>query len=330
MIGSSLDPLSTTEQAPGNDTRQWVSYAIVDNSTEEIKNVEFTDMGPLVNVTLQPSGVPIRCRVGMDIGGKGEGEYCPFMDGDEVLVAIVEGDERAGGVIIKRMSNTIDTFPKAVGGQDIENNSVGFMRTRVPYVFEFAGGALFRSAGTGASIIIGPSGDITIQDGSSAFCRVGVDFIGMQTGDAKVSIQGGSLDNGVTTALAVDLTAGSAKATFSEEGFQFNSPKSIAMSASGFPANHHVATSEAMLNFFTQFLTYMVTTLTALPPPPLIPAALAAILNPVTVMPAVMGLAAVSPNIPAVTGLLQAAFAGKVPDPTGLIPGLGSSAVLVD
>ena len=80
---------------PGMDTRQWVSYGQVDQDTQDSRCVVFDpDLGPLVNVTLQPSGIPVVCRVLAPFAGQGESEYFPFISGDEVVVAITQGDER--------------------------------------------------------------------------------------------------------------------------------------------------------------------------------------------------------------------------------------------
>lgn len=92
--------------APGMDPRQWVSMASVDPDSENARSVSFTDAdgnpspyGPLVSVTLQPSGISIRCRVAGAVAGNGEAEWYPFVAGDEVCVVIAEGDERDGGLV---------------------------------------------------------------------------------------------------------------------------------------------------------------------------------------------------------------------------------------
>src|ERR1700722_6710543 len=92
---------------PGADTRQWLSYGLVCQAVAGgDQSVRFTDdtgatlpQGVLVDVTLQPSGITVPCRVGAQSAGNGEGEFNPFGPGDEVLVAVPEGNERAGCVI---------------------------------------------------------------------------------------------------------------------------------------------------------------------------------------------------------------------------------------
>lgn len=115
---------------PGKD---WLSIATVDDD----EPVTFDpDLGPLVNVTTQPKQIPLVCRVGMRIAGRGEGEYFPFVAGDEVLVAILQGDARAGGVILCRVCNGIDRFPTTVAGQDATKNNFAFTRSIAPHLEE--------------------------------------------------------------------------------------------------------------------------------------------------------------------------------------------------
>src|SRR5579859_785093 len=108
---------------PGMDTRQWVSYGTVDADTSDAKAIQFKDddgnpspYGPLVSVTLQPSGVSLPCRVLGQVAGNGEADYFPFLAGDEVLVLLPEGDERAGAVIVGRLNQEIDAWPLIVAG----------------------------------------------------------------------------------------------------------------------------------------------------------------------------------------------------------------------
>src|SRR5258708_21906914 len=110
-----VDQLSLNDgvAAPGADTRQWVSYGVVDDDQEDQKSVTFdADHGPLVSVTLQPSGIPVVCRVAGWCAGNGEAEYFPFVSGDEVVVHVPEGDERAGCIITGRCNSQIDRFPR--------------------------------------------------------------------------------------------------------------------------------------------------------------------------------------------------------------------------
>src|SRR5262245_23950415 len=104
------------------DMRQWCSYGTVDPETDDEKSVEFTDdYGPLVNVTIQPSGLPVRCRVASFVAGAGEGEWYPYIAGDEVIVMFPGGSE-LNAVIVGRLSNGLDKPAASVGGADPTEN----------------------------------------------------------------------------------------------------------------------------------------------------------------------------------------------------------------
>lgn len=173
---------------PGMDTRQWVSYALVSPSQdvggETIDSVEFDDeLGPLVNVKLQPSNIEVRCRVAQRFAGAGEGEYSPFIEGDEVIVLIPEGDERAAPVIVGRLNNSIDVFPaESVAGQDPTNNTFAFERRRTPFVTEYASSYMLRVASHGGFLLISDNGTITIRDGSKGALQMGPDLFGYMEG----------------------------------------------------------------------------------------------------------------------------------------------------
>src|SRR5690606_24717279 len=120
---------------------------------------------PLVRVLLEPTKVPVTCRVGSMCAGNGEGEWSPFVEGDEVMVLIPEGDERSGCVIICRLNNSIDRFPMdSVAGQDPTTNSFAFQRRRTPFIQEFAGPLFLRTALSEAFISIDSAGAVTIRD----------------------------------------------------------------------------------------------------------------------------------------------------------------------
>ena len=165
MGGGALDiaALRDLMRGPGMDTRQWISYGIVDADNPEARSVRFNDdggtplpEGVLVAVTLMPSGISVTCRVSSQNAGSGEGEYSPFGPGDEVLVAIPEGNERAGCAIIGRFNNAHDVFPQQVAGQDITNNDTTVRRLKTPYVLETAASYMVRSALSGASFSRAP------------------------------------------------------------------------------------------------------------------------------------------------------------------------------
>lgn len=175
---------------PGIDPRQWVSYGTVSPQQnvdgEVIDSVEFDDeLGPLVNVRLQPSNVLVRCRVASTVAGAGEGEYVPFIENDEVLVVLPQGDEAASPCIIGRLHNSIDTWPnESVAGQDPTNNTFAFRRIRTPFIQEYAGSLMIRSATHGGFLLMSDNGTITLRDGSKGALQMGPDAFSYQEGVA--------------------------------------------------------------------------------------------------------------------------------------------------
>lgn len=162
--------------------KQWCSIAIV-STDPEVPPVEFSreDGQVYVNVVLQPSMVPVRARLGGQIAGAGEGEYFPFLAGDEVMVLLPEGREDAGAVVVARLSNRLDAFPMdSVAGQDPTTNSFAFRRRRTPHLEEFAGPITFRNALTGALFSLDSRGGITLKDGENSTLQISADAATLQ------------------------------------------------------------------------------------------------------------------------------------------------------
>lgn len=199
QVGRGGADLATMREAfagPGQDTRQWVSFGTVfekqnvDDAT--IEPVEFdSEFGaPLVNVKLAPSGYEVRCRVAGSVAGNGEGQWHPFVPGDEVIVLIPEGDERCGPVIVGRMNNSIDKWPdESIAGQDPTNNTFAFERRRTPFVAEYAASYMLRSAVHGAFILISDTGMVTIRDGSKGSLQIGPDIFGFMEGGGQEAVE---------------------------------------------------------------------------------------------------------------------------------------------
>jgi hypothetical protein len=199
-MGRGIDA-STAAHAFAGPERIWISYATVDEDTPDQRSVMFSpEYGPLVNVTLRPHAVPVVCRVAHEVAGNGEGEWFPFVAQDEVLVAIPEGDEHAGCVIIGRLNQEIDAWPTMVAGQDATQNTFAFRRLRTPYILETASNYMIRDATTGAFISMN-EGAISLSNADSAFLALNADFLGMQSADASTLIQI-NIANGQVVALA--------------------------------------------------------------------------------------------------------------------------------
>lgn len=306
---------------PGADPRQWFSYGIVDgmNDDDPEPSVVFNeDFGPLVKVTLQPSMVPAYCRVSGTVAGNGEGEYHPFIEGDEVLVLIPEGDERGDCVIIGRMNNSIDKFPMdSVAGQDPTTNTFGFKRVRTPQIDEFAGPYTMRSALTGALLAFDEGGGLTVRDGEGAGFQISADVIGLMDASGEYLMQ---LD--LTNKHAL-LQAGDAILSLSATGANpeqnmLNTPGPLAINTSGNAAGEHAISTEAVANILSQ----MLLVLGPLFVPPIAPIAIPGMVA------AWFATAAAAPINPIVLAAVTGAFVlqpQKVVVPPGgqPIPGIG-------
>jgi hypothetical protein len=329
-------------RGPGQDTRQWISYGVVDPETSQTPSTEFSpDYGPLVNVTLQPSGIGVRCRVAMQVAGNGEADWHPFIQGDEVLVAIPEGDERAGCAIIGRLCNQIDQFPAQTGGQDATKNNFGFSRRRTPYMIETAFAWVVRSSTTGANITLDQTGNVTMTDGNNNYVHAGADFTGMQLGDSSALLQ--LMNNGVASLITMEVDSGGAKFVLAgqEIGCQMFTGGQMMLGAAGVPSVSHVTTTEAVIGMLAQLLPLIGTAITAAldaaivtpmpgdPLGPLIGTPLAAIFNDVASLIPGMITTATTGSVADYIEAIQAALAAKTNDATGNIPSIGCPGILV-
>jgi hypothetical protein len=233
--------------APGMDTRQWCSFGTVDRETADQKSVTFTTAyGPLVNVTLHPSAVPVVCRVLHEVAGNGEGEWFPFVGGDEVEVLINEGSENAGCVIVGRLNQEIDQWPQKVAGQDATKNNFAFRRLRTPYILETASSYLVRNATTGAFFGISQTGAIVFSNADKAFFTLSPNLIGMQNGDADVLLQ---ID---VDHKQVVLEAAGTKMVLDKDASHFLSSGTLSIGTSGKQPGEHATTIEAVLRVLEQ------------------------------------------------------------------------------
>lgn len=313
MLSRSPDQRTMAEALshPGIDPRVWFSYGLVMQDAP----VEFDpEYGPLIAVELQPSGVPVNARVGMQVAGDGEGEYHPFVEGDEVAVLLEQGSERGNCLIVARCSNKRAPFPTgSVGGQDPTKNAFGFTRRRTPYVQENAGPVLLRQSESEAFLSLDEKGVITLRDGQKAALQMSPDAFGYQSGDAKYLMQ---LDqSGGRYTLQVDdalLTLSSSTASPNTSGMV--SPGTFSLSTLANPPIEHVLTTESFCHFLTFILQQV--GLVTVPPFAVTTAQVASAIS--TAIP----LATLAPQNPLVGAALVASFGSAGQKPAG-VPGLG-------
>jgi hypothetical protein len=302
---------------PGIDTRQWCSYGTVLKETPDTKSVDFSpEVGPLVGVKLHPSGVKVPCRVANPIAGNGEGEWSPFIEGDEVLVLIPEGDERAACVIIARLNNEIDAWPKQVAGQDTTQNTFGFRRMRTPYILETASSYLLYSATTKAFLSLSPIGELTLSNADNAFFALHSDMITIQNGDADVLLQ---MD---VKSKTIHIEAQGTKFILdsTNDSMLMTTGRLMIGTSGSIPLGHAVTVEQLAV-----ILQGLLTSIGSTQPSNVIGAVLAAASIPI--INAAIAYAATQPVTP-MLGAITAAL-GTAPDPTGIKPGIGVAGLLL-
>ncbi len=330
-MSRSFDHASFSE-AFNRDARQWISYGLVDKDTPDAPSVRFKDedgkplpYGPMVSVTLQPSGISLPCRVASQVAGQSEGEWYPYVAGDEVLVAIPEGDERAGCVIVARLNQEIDEFPLAVGGQDVTKNTIGFRRMRTPYIIETGESYLIRSAKTGSQIGINLEGNLVLNDGDGGSLLIGPEAMGLSSGDGETFMQIFPEDK------EVYLGADTATFLLAASESKFISQGSISFATIGASANQMGVTAEQVVAFVINVLAQLASmgafnplsplsaaTYSASPPASCV-TAIASVVG-----PALSALAGIAPLGPAPGGNF-AAFVASAPPIFGAVGALAAA-----
>lgn len=267
-----MSALAEAMQRPGNDTRQWVSFGLVDEVPVDFDK----DHGPLVSVILKPSEIEVQCRVSMQVGGNGEGEYYPFVEGDEVIVAVPGGNERGGCVIIGRLSNQRTPFPQtSVAGQDPSTNAFGFRRTKAPFITEADGPVMTRQASSGAFLSLDETGNVTLANGEKSAMQLSADALTIQSGDGKSILQLDITGNRATiqSGDAVLTLAGSNAVPTTSS---IVVPSVLQFSTAGAPPAEHVITTEAVINLVSGIFNVLGVALTATGATPLTGASLGA------------------------------------------------------
>jgi len=332
---------------PGIDPRQWVSYGTVDEDTPEARSVRFLDddgaplpTGPLVTVTLHPSGISVVCRVASFIAGVGEGTWFPIMPRDEVIVILPGGSERSGPVIVGRLNQALDAWPGVVAGQDATKNVFGFWRLRTPFIVESVESFLIRSAKTGSQIGITSDGGVVLNNGDKNNLFITSDVISLSSGDENTFIQLNFTENRITAAT------GQARFELSAKGKSIlQAPGDLNIGSGGAAGKGHAVTVEQLLLWTANLVCGLGVTGAFGPGPYATPAwtggaavgllnALFAAMIPVMATPTPVGVAGApggnTAPIAAAYQALNLALANPLPaiDPTGLIPGPGRGTLM--
>ena len=262
MNTPSLDDLFSGMSGPDRDTRAWFSYGMVQGTddTGDSPVVQVVQGQMLVQVILQPSLIPVWCRVLMPSAGAGEAEWHPFIAGDEVGV-LVPGNPRAGCCIVGKMNGEIDAWPSNVAGQDPSKNNFAFKRVRTAYLLEADGQLLFRNASSGGFLSIDDAGVITLRGGQpgaptdpAPALQLNHDAMGFASADNNFVLQLNTTDE-VFLLLVRDAIVSLASSA-SRRPNMIGLPGSLAITTLGNPPLEHTMTTEAMVNLQSQqFLT---------------------------------------------------------------------------
>lgn len=315
-LGGAID-ISTMRAMLGIGEDVWISNGVVAKEGVEFDQDDLKC--PLVSVTLQPSGVEVICRVLSSCAGNLEGEWHPFVEGDEVLVAIPAASPRAGCVILGKLNGGVDAFPKKVAGQDVDGNKFAFKRVRTPYLVE-TNGFLVRHATTTAFMSLDNGGGATLANGDGHYLGITSDFVTLSSIDNDFIIQM-NLTSGF-----ISLEAGpSSIFQLRKSGTSILSTADVlSISTSGASPFWHNAGTEHVLALVQGIFAAVGVALGATP---LTGASLAAAV--VTALSS--GLAVPGASAFAMTPALTAALATALavsPDPTGVKPGVGSAGLL--
>lgn len=280
---------------------------------------------PLVNVALQPSRISVRCRNLMRAGGKGEGDWYPFVAGDEVLVAMPSGP-RGECLILGRAPSTADPFPTSVAGQDATKNALSFTRRACAHFEESKGPWTTMTQPSGAFVNLSAEGNVTLRDGSKGALQLSADALSYVSGDGKNLLQ---IDLGsprfvlrVDKAMLVLQSSGASAIL---------APGALSLSAAGQPAHEHAISTEAVCGLLVQLLTALGTA----NPGPILGAALLGAAQTVVAAAVTLAASPIGALQPPVAGAIQAAFAIALQKPAGvpgigqLTPGIGSAGIMI-
>ncbi len=288
-------------KGPGMDTRSWVSYGVVDKQTSEgDRPVEFTEeYGPIVNVTLQPSGIPVMARVGGFIAGAGEGSWYPIQAGDEVVVVLPDGMP-SSAIIICRMNQQIDKFPTTVVGNDVSTNTFGFWRMIAPFVIEFKSSFQIFNPVHSAALVMEAGGNVTLRDGLLSFLHLGADFIGLQDNDGTLQLQMNLEDQTIRIAHNNDPGKPSVIFDINGESSQFATGGPLAIATAGNIAQFHGVTAESVMAMLMAFSQATAAAITSLGGPAAYLAAAWSLPGPLSAIP---GAALVEASLPVANSL---------------------------
>jgi len=345
-VGFDQATVAEALRVPGIDPRQWISNGlVVGGEDDEPVLFDEEDGQVYVQVQLEPSKLPVLCRLGSSIAGDGEGEYSPFMVGDEVLVACPLGREDNGSVILCRLNNKLDKFPmESVAGQDPTTNTFGFRRRRTAFVEEYAGPVLLRSALSEAFISIDEGGAITLRGTDGVSMQISPDafqFQGPQSPAAPPEyILQMDMDGEHFLVQVKDAIISIGSSTASPDQNTISVATAMTIGTAGNATAEHVLTTESFTNLLGHMMQLLSVALAATGPTPLTGASLAAFFaDPAftTTVAAALELAALSPTsgyASTAQPLFPAAFQAQpqkaaVPAGTSPAPGIGCSGLLV-
>lgn len=156
-----LGKLSSAVSRPGVDPRVWITLAQVDDVGGDAEEGIFAD------VTFLPSGEEQSVLVGSAYAGAGYGQVIKPKVGDLVVVAVPEGSQDSGPIIIGRMWNGAEPPPAgALSGDDVTDD----LFTRVKDGDSFR---LYVDGGGQILLDTNGAGDIRVQTRGAGKVKLG-------------------------------------------------------------------------------------------------------------------------------------------------------------
>jgi len=134
------------------DTRHWVSYGVV-GTVNDAGDVDDTDQnailiapgGVMVDVVLYPSEEPVTCRYAGISGGPSVTILAPIHPGDEVLVALPDGELGLPPAIVAILNSRAVPLPLEQDGKPVfRNDRLSVFAQDVPVEVRTASGASVR------------------------------------------------------------------------------------------------------------------------------------------------------------------------------------------
>lgn len=195
-----LGKLASAITRPGVDPRVWITLGVVTETGAD------PEQGLFADVEFIPSGEEQTVFVGSNYAGAGYGTVVKPKVGDVVVIAVPEGIQDAGPIIIARLWNgQMPPPPEAINGEDITDDVVTRVKSGDSH-------KLFVGGGGGVLVDVDGAGDIRLQARGSGKVKLGdTDLQPAVLGNANQSV----LDDHETRIKTLETAIGQFVTAFS-------------------------------------------------------------------------------------------------------------------